>query len=509
MSRIVVLSGAVLGVDAYRLDVEVDISNGQPSFDLVGLADGAVRESRVRVRSALKNAGFPYPLHTRRITVNLAPADIRKEGAAFDLPMALGLLAGLGVLPSVALEGVLFAGELALHGELRPIRGALSIAAMAREQGLRALIVPRENAPEAAAVEGLAVYGASSLGEVVDFLMGEIEIEPWEASAPSIAQMPRALIDLQDVRGQEHVKRALEIAASGHHNLLMLGPPGCGKTMLARRLGTLLPPLNFEESLETTKVYSVAGLLQESGLLQERPFRSPHHTISEAGLVGGGSIPRPGEISLAHHGILFLDELPEFRRNVLDVLRQPLEERAVTIARVASTLRYPADFLLVAAMNPCPCGGGSVGSHCRCAPHEALRYQGRISGPLLDRIDLHVEMPAVPFQDLREARLGESSAKVRERVIRARARQARRFEGIGISLNSQMQSRELRRFCHIDQEGMRLLERATQQFGMSARAFDRILKIARTIADLAESDEIATTHLAEAIQYRTLDRRAF
>ncbi|MCK6512316.1 YifB family Mg chelatase-like AAA ATPase [Myxococcota bacterium] len=500
-----VLSGAVLGIDAYRLEVEVDVSNGHPTFDLVGLADGAVRESRVRVRSALKNAGFPYPLHTRRITVNLAPADIRKEGAAFDLPIALGLLAALGVLPPSAFQDILFVGELALNGDLRPIRGALPIAVMARQEGLRAIVLPRENAPEAVAVEGLEVYGCSSLGELVDFLMGELQMEAWETLSvgdPADARWP---IDLQDVRGQEHVKRALEIAAAGLHNLLMIGPPGCGKTMLARRLATLLPPLCFQESLETTKIYSVCGLLQEHGLMSQRPFRAPHHTISEAGLVGGGSVPRPGEISLAHHGILFLDELPEFRRNVLDVLRQPIEERSVTISRVSSTLRYPCNFLLVAAMNPCPCG--HHGHNCRCGQLDVNRYQGRISGPLLDRIDLHVEVPAVPFQDLREDRLGESSATVRARVIAARQRQAERFADTPHQVNSQMQAKELRQHCPIQQDAIRLLERATQQFGMSARAFDRILKVARTIADLANEEHIHSHHIAEAIQYRTLDRR--
>ncbi|MCB9641043.1 MAG: YifB family Mg chelatase-like AAA ATPase [Myxococcales bacterium] len=503
--NVCILSGAVMGIDAYRLEVEVDVSNGHPTFDLVGLADGAVRESRVRVRSALKNAGFPYPLHTRRITVNLAPADIRKEGAAFDLPIALGLLAAFGIIPAHVFQDILFVGELALNGDLRPVRGALPIAVMARQEGLRAIVVPRENAPEAAAVEGLEVFGCSSLGELVDFLMGEIELESWEAAPLQGHESQRWHVDLQDVKGQEHVKRALEIAAAGLHNLLMIGPPGCGKTMLARRLSTLLPPLSFEESLETTKIYSVCGLLQEQGLMAQRPFRSPHHTISEAGLVGGGTVPRPGEISLAHRGVLFLDELPEFRRNVLDVLRQPIEERAVTIARVASTLRYPCDFLLVAAMNPCPCG--HAGGNCRCGQVDVNRYQGRISGPLMDRIDLHVEVPAVPFQDLREERLGESSSAVRERVIQARTLQSARFANSPLQVNSQMQSKELRNHCRLNNDAMRLLERATQQFGMSARAFDRILKVARTIADLDAQTDIQSQHIAEAIQYRTLDRR--
>jgi magnesium chelatase family protein len=503
--NISVLSGAVLGIDAYRVEVEVDMSNGMPAFDLVGLAEGAVRESRVRVRSALKNSGYPYPIYTKRITVNLAPADIRKEGTAFDLPIALGLLCAFDVIPLSALRDTLFVGELALSGEVKPIRGALSIAAMVRSEGIKSMVVPLQNAQEASVVDGVAVYGVSSLGEVVDLLLGEAEKAPIEPYAEWNIDNSQWRIDLCDVKGQEYVKRALEVAASGNHNLLMVGPPGSGKTMLARRIATILPPLAFEEALETTKIYSVSGLLPPGGLVWQRPFRTPHHTISDAGLVGGGAIPRPGEISLAHQGVLFLDELPEFRRHVLEVLRQPLEERAVTIARSALTLRYPSNFLLVAAMNPCPCGA-SNGS-CRCTGNDVLRYRSRLSGPLLDRIDLHVQVPAVAFQDLSDLRQGESSATVRNRVMAARDRQAQRFAGQPLTTNAEMESSQIRTYCQIDDKGLQILEQAVNRFGMSARAYDRILKVARTIADLEAQDNIQAKYIAEAVQYRSLDRR--
>lgn len=499
-----VFSGAVLGIDAYQVTVEVDMGQGMPSFDLVGLPEGAVRESRVRVRSALKNSGYPHPLYTRRITINLAPADIRKEGTAFDLPIALGLLCGLGVISPVSLQRTLFVGELALGGEVRPVRGVLSMAAMAQEKGFSSLVVPLENAVEAAVVEGIRVFGVSSLGEVVDMLNGEIELCPVEPPA-HWAESSTSHLDMCDVKGQDHVKRALEVAACGNHNILMMGPPGSGKTMLARRLATILPPLSFAESLEVTKIYSVSGLLREQGLLQHRPFRTPHHTISDAGLVGGGVIPRPGEISLAHHGVLFLDELPEFRRHVLEVLRQPLEERAVTIARSAVTLRYPANFLLVTAMNPCPCG--SDDRNCQCHAQEIQRYRARLSGPLLDRIDLHIQVPAVPFDSLKQAKPGENSATIRERVIATRQRQLQRFVHDSIRNNAEMEASHIRNHCDVDSSCLQLLERAVQRLGMSARAYHRILKVARTIADMETVEHIQPRHIAEAIQYRSLDRR--
>jgi len=495
-------SAAVFGIDAHFIDVEVDMYPGAGrDFITVGMPDVAVRESRERIKSALLNSGFGYP--NKSVTINLAPANVKKEGAGFDLPMALGILGAMGVVTPP--EDHLFVGELSLDGTLRPVRGALSIAVAAQKMGLRNLVVPAENGAEAAMAGGVRVFALQHLAEVVAFLQQQDKFQPVTrtldvAGAESVAGGS----DFKDVRGQNTAKRALEVAAAGSHNVLMIGPPGSGKTMLAKRFPGILPPLTFQEAIETTQIHSVAGTLPKGvGFLSVRPFRAPHHTVSDAGLLGGGSgIPRPGEVSLAHHGVLFLDELPEFARNVLELLRQPLEERTVSLARSAMTLNFPASFLLIGALNPCPCGFfGDPTRECRCTGAIIQRYLGKLSGPLLDRIDMHIEVPAVPYQELRGKDGGVSSATMRERVCAARELQ----HGRGY-YNAHIPAGELRKLCELDAAGERTLEMAVRRMGLSARAHDRILKVARTIADLDHAAGVTAKHLAEAVQYRSLDR---
>ncbi|MBQ3186258.1 MAG: YifB family Mg chelatase-like AAA ATPase [Alistipes sp.] len=500
-------AGALVGIDAVPVSVEVNIAGGGLGLYLVGLPDNAVKESEERIRAAFENSEERFS--GRKVVVNLAPADLKKEGAAFDLPIAIGILAAMGRVEVGMLDDTMLAGELSLDGTVKPVRGVLSLALAARQAGLRRLILARENVAEAAVVGELEVLGVESLRQTIDFLNGEITLQPVAPAAPiAMEDAGRYAEDFADVKGQVHVKRALEIAAAGGHNVLMIGSPGSGKTMLARRLPTILPPLQSEEALETTKIHSVAGLQRFNGLMSQRPFRAPHHTASPVSLIGGGQSPRPGEVSLAHNGILFLDELPEFGRQVLEVLRQPLEDREIVVSRARYSVVYPANFTLVAAMNPCPCGYyNHPTKECTCSPGSVSRYMGRISGPLMDRIDMHIEVTPVEPSELQSAAEGERSAVVRERVMQARAIQRKRFEGIeGVHTNARMNAAMVRTYCVLDEASDRLLKRAMERLSLSARAYDRILKVARTIADLAGREQIAQSDVAEAIGYRSLDR---
>jgi magnesium chelatase family protein len=501
-------SCGLIGIDGYIVEVETDISNGIPAFEIVGLGDAAVKESKERVRAAIKNTGFKFP--TRRITVNLAPAGLKKEGSSFDLAVALGILASTGQINNPYLEKFLFTGELSLDGEIKPVTGVLPMGICAMYSDVDYMVLPQQNADEAAVVKDLNVLPARNLGDVVNHLNGEKEIKRHIIDIDSIFnQNSEHDLDFEDVKGQENVKRALEVAASGSHNCLMIGSPGSGKTMIARRLPTILPALNFEEALEVTKIHSISGILPpKTSLVTTRPFRSPHHTISPISLIGGGRIPKPGEISLAHYGVLFLDELPEFGKAALEVLRQPLEDGIVSISRVNASLSYPAKITLICAANPCKCGNYlDPSKNCTCTPKQIQQYLGKLSGPLLDRIDIHIEVASVKYRDLESSKPEEKSSVIRERVNKARKIQLDRYKGYKIFSNSQLQPGMINRFCKLDDSCRDLLKNAFDKLGLSARAHNRILKVSRTIADMEGSENIKSCHLAEAIQYRSLDRK--
>ncbi len=502
-----VYSGALIGIDGHPVEVEVDVFPGLPCVTVVGLPDSAVKESAARVRSAITNSGYPFP--PRKITVNLAPAALKKEGAGFDLPIAIGMLAALNMAPAEKLEKYLLVGELALDGRVKPIRGALSLAIAARDRGKNGIILPEANADEAAVVQGIDVIGVANLLDATGFLSGAVQITPTVSQAGLAENRLGYSADFSEVRGQEFAKRAVEVAAAGGHNVLMIGPPGSGKTMLSQRIPTILPAPVFEEALEITKIYSAAGLLNRNGAIMEtRPFRSPHHTVSDAGLIGGGAVPRPGEVSLAHNGVLFLDELPEFKKNVLEALRQPIEDGEVTISRAQIAITFPARFMLIAAMNPCPCGYfGDPKHHCTCSRQVVQKYWSKISGPLLDRIDIHIEVPSIEWRDLTGVTDGESSFDIRSRINKAREIQLTRFKTTGVYSNGQMKSALIKKHCALDKPSFAFLEKAVEKLGLSARAYHRILRIARTAADLAGQEAIGPAHVAEAVQYRSLDRR--